>query len=184
MKKSSACMVIFAAGAAVGYLFATVQLRKKYERITEDEVASVKASFRKYRDIDTKEPVKNDANVREDYEMLVNNLGYSDAPFPVEKSDDETHIIITEEAFSELDDYETLSLIYLADCVLVDDDYSRMTEEEIKGAIGNVDLNAFADDEAVDAMYVKNTKLKVAYEIIKDDRSYAELLESKPYLGL
>lgn len=184
MEKSLACIVTFAAGAAIGYLFANAQLQKKYERITEDEVASVKASFRKYRDTDTKEPVKNDIGVREDYEMLVNNLGYSDAPFPVEESDDESHVIITEEAFGELDDYESLSLIYLSDGVLVDDDYSRMTEEEIKGAIGNVDLNAFADDETVDALYVKNTKLKVAYEIIKDDQSYAELLESKPYLGL
>lgn len=184
MKKSLACIVTFAAGAAIGYLFAKAQLQTKYERITEDEVASVKASFRKYRDTDTKEPVKNDIGVREDYEKLVNNLGYSDAPFPVEESDDETHVIITEEAFGELDDYESLSLIYLSDGVLVDDDYSRMTEEEIKGAIGNVDLNVFADDETVDALYVKNTKLKVAYEIIKDDQSYAELLESKPYLGL
>ena len=184
MKKSSACMVFFAAGAAVGYLFATVQLRKKYERITEDEVASVKASFRKYRDIDAKEPVKNDTGVREDYETLINDLGYAYTPVPVEENKDKIHVVITEDEFSELDDYESLSLIYLSDGVLVDDDYSRMTEEEIKGAIGNVDLNAFADDETVDALYVKNTKLKVAYEIIKDDQSYAELLESKPYLGL
>lgn len=184
MKKSLACIVTFAAGAAIGYLFANAQLQTKYDRIAEEEVASIKASFKKYRDIDTKEPVKDDSGVHEDYETLINDLGYANAPVPVEDEEDKNHVVITEDEFSELDDYESLSLIYLTDGVLVDDDYSRMTEEEIKGAIGNVDLNAFADDETVDAMYVKNTKLKVAYEIIKDDQSYAELLESKPYLGL
>ena len=184
MKKSLACIITFAAGAAIGYLVANAQLQKKYDRIAEDEVASIKASFKKYRNIDTKEPVKDDSCVREDYEALINDLGYADAPVPVEEAEDEIHVTITEEEFSELDDYESLSLIYLADGVLVDDDHSRMIEEEIKHAIGDVDLDAFAEDETVDAMYIKNTKLKIAYEIIKDDQSYAELLESKPYLGL
>lgn len=184
MKKSLAYIVTFAAGAAIGYLFANAQLQKKYDRIAEEEVASIKASFKKYRDIDTKEPVKDDSGVREDYETLINDLGYADTPVPVEDEEDKIHVVITEDEFSELDDYESLSLIYLTDGVMVDDDYSRMTEEEIKHAIGDVGLDAFAEDENVDAMYIKNTQLKVAYEIIKDDQSYAALLESKPYLGL
>lgn len=184
MKKSLACIVTFATGAVVGYLFANAQLQKKYDQITEEEVASIKASFKKYRNIDTKEPMKDDTGARENYETLINDLGYADVPVQVEDEGDKIHVTITEDEFSELDDYEPLSLTYLTDGVLVDDDYSRMTEVEIKHAIGDVDLDAFAEDETVDAMYVKNTKLKIAYEIIKDDQTYAELLESRPYLGL
>lgn len=184
MKKGLAYVATFAVGAAVGYLFANAQLQKKYDSITKEEVASIKASFKKYQNLDTPKQEETTAKVREKYETLINDLGYADVPVPVKEAEDETHVIITEEAFGELEDYESLSLIYLTDGVLVDDDYSRMTEEEIESAIGNVDLDAFAADDTVDAMYVKNTQLKIAYEIIKDDQSYAELLESRPYLGL
>lgn len=185
MRKGAACTVSFAVGAAIGFIFAEQKLKKKYDQMVEQEVESIKASFKKYQipseDKDAKE-ADAAANL-ENYETLINDLGYSTVTDAVDEIQDKTHVIITEDDFSALDDYESFSLIYLADGVLVDDDYDRMSEEEIAWAIGNTDLGAFADDETVDTMYVKNTKLKVAYEIIKDDQTYAGLLESKPYLG-
>lgn len=185
MGKGAACAVSFAVGAAIGFIFAEQKLKKKYDQMVEQEVESIKASFKKYQiqseDKDTAEAA---AVNLENYETLINDLGYSTVTDAVDEIQDKTHVIITEDDFSALDDYESISLIYLADGVLVDDDYARMSEEEIAWAIGNTDLGTFADDETVDTMYVKNTKLKVAYEIIKDDQTYAELLESKPYLGL
>lgn len=196
MGKGAACAVTFAVGAAMGFIFAEQKLKKKYDQMVEQEVQSIKASFRKYRgltnetDTQAQEEApaesadgKADSNLG-DYETLINDLGYTAPPATAEDDSDGIHIVISENEFNELDDYESLSFVYLADGVLVDDDYDRMSEEEIQWAIGDVDLKAFGEDEATDTMYVKNTKLKVAYEIIKDSQTYAMLLQRRPYLGL
>lgn len=194
MGKGAACAVTFAVGAAMGFLFAEQKLKRKYDQMVEQEVQSIKASFRKYQNLtDEMGPQEeapkesadgNPASDLGDYETLINDLGYTAPPATAEDDSDGIHIVISEDEFNELDDYESLSFVYLADGVLVDDDYERMSEEEIQWAIGDVDLKAFGEDETTDTMYVKNTKLKVAYEIIKDSQSYAMLLQRKPYLGL
>ena len=65
---------------------------------------------------------------------------------------------------------------------MVDDDYDRMSDEEIQWAIGDVDLKAFAKSDA-ESMYIRNNRIKVYYEIVKDDQTYAEVIQSKPYLA-
>lgn len=190
MKTKFYCAVSFAIGGISGFLFANHVLKEKYDKIVEEEVESIKASFRKYQ-IDQeaeKESEEEIEAVKQEYEELVDNLGYStisedmveESPEPNEN--EVHHMIISEDQFGKIEDYETITLLLLQDGVMVDDDYDRMSDEEIQWAIGDVDLKAFAKSDA-ETMYIRNNRIKVYYEIVKDDQTYAEVVQSKPYLA-
>lgn len=186
MKTKFYCAVSFAIGGISGFLFANHVLKKKYDKIVEEEVESIKASFRKYQiDQESEEEIE---AVKQEYEELVDNLGYStisedmveESPEPNEN--EVHHMIISEDQFGKIEDYETITLLLLQDGVMVDDDYDRMSDEEIQWAVGDVDLKAFAKSDA-ETMYIRNNRIKVYYEIVKDDQTYAEVVQSKPYLA-
>lgn len=190
MKTKFYCAVSFAIGGISGFLFANHVLKEKYDKIVEEEVESIKASFRKYQ-IDQeaeKESEEEIEAIKQEYEELVDNLGYGtisedtveESPEPNEN--EVHHMIISEDQFGKIEDYETITLLLLQDGVMVDDDYDRMSDEEIQWAIGDVDLKAFAKSDA-ETMYIRNNRIKVYYEIVKDDQTYAEVVQSKPYLA-
>ena len=150
---------------------------------------SIKSSLRKYRTDPKEEASEEEVEaVKQEYEELVDNLGYdtiSDETIeevPEPETSEVNHMIISEEQFGQIEDYETITLLYLQDGVVVDDDYDRMSDEEIQWAIGDVDLKSFAKSDA-ESMYIRNNRIKVYYEIVKDDQTYAEVIQSKPYLA-
>jgi hypothetical protein len=190
MKTKFYCAVSFAIGGISGFLFANHVLKEKYDKIVEEEVESIKASFRKYQ-IDQeaeKESEEEIEAVKQEYEELVDNLGYDTISedmieeIPEPNENEVHHMIISEDQFGKIEDYETITLLLLQDGVMVDDDYDRMSDEEIQWAIGDVDLKAFAKSDA-ETMYIRNNRIKVYYEIVKDDQTYAEIVQSKPYLA-
>lgn len=189
MKTTIHCAVSFAIGGISGFLLADHILKEKYEKRVEEEVESVKSSLRKYRTDPKEEASEEEVEaVKQEYEELVDNLGYdtiSDEMIeevPEPDTNEVNHMIISEEQFGQIEDYETITLLYLQDGVMVDDDYDRMSDEEIQWAIGDVDLKAFAKSDA-ESMYIRNNRIKVYYEIVKDDQTYAEVIQSKPYLA-
>ena len=56
-----------------------------------------------------------------------------------------------------------------------------MSEDEIEETIGKSSLTRFGEYEP-DSVFVRNDRLKCDYEILLDERSYAEILQDKPYL--
>ncbi len=96
-------------------------------------------------------------------------------PVQSENSGDVPYVISPDE-FDELDGYTPISLTYFADGVLADE-YGVIVDnvEEIVGD----GLNHFGEYEE-DAVYVRDDAKRCDYEILKDERKYAEFRKTLP----
>lgn len=111
-------------------------------------------------------------------ELLTNYQGFSGSQPPmVAEEDGESHILlIRRKEFFEgppNDDYHQTSVTYYQnDDILVDATDKQL---DVAAAIGNIRPNWFgneADDENV--CYVRNTKIKIEFEVIRSQGSYAK----------
>ena len=93
--------------------------------------------------------------------------------------DEPAPYIIPPEEFGENEDYDTISLTLYSDGVLADDADKPITD--IDEVIGNESLEHFGEYED-DSIFVRNDKLKCDYEVLIDERKYAQVLDDKPYL--
>lgn len=170
-------------GGAIMYHF----VEKKYKRIADEEIQSVKDTFQKnmqdFRDEtikksnDKKLNPKNDwdygpVETDPDYECAVNNLGYvsySDSEKEGRKMTVPKPYVISPEKFGEEDDYDEVTLTYYADKVLTDEDDDVI--EDIDELIGKESLNKFGVYED-DAIYVRNEARRCDYEICLDEREF------------
>ena len=81
--------------------------------------------------------------------------------------------MIPPDEFGELDEYETIDLVYYADKVLTDDDDQLV--EDINNVVGFSSLESFGVYED-DAVFVRNDRLKCDYEILLDQRNYWDVI--------
>lgn len=170
----------FAVGGAVGFAAANKLMKDKYEQLVQDEIDSVKAAFRKEHPLpEKKERPKPTEKERKAYSEYTAKLGYTEEkkPAPVQ----EPHIISPEE-FGDQDEYDEISLTYYADGTVTDDNDRAMSEDEVEETIGKESLTHFGEYED-DSVFVRNDRLKVDYEVLMDQRSYADVLREKPYLA-
>jgi hypothetical protein len=87
---------------------------------------------------------------------------------------------ITSEEFGMEDDYETISLTYYSDGVLVSDNGLKMSKEDIDQSVGSDYLNYIGIN---DSIYIRNDHRKCDYEILVDPwKTYADMLKERPYL--
>lgn len=199
-------LVTFAIGAAVGSVTAWYICKKKYEQIAQAEIDSVKEVFSKKSTITPIAEVKVDsdevaekviekvAKAKDNADIMhfaskLNEMGYtnySNMEFSMPGVDAEKAMkhterpyIISPDEFDEMDDYEAISLTYYADGVLADD----MDElvEDVDDVVGNDFANHFGEYEE-DSVFVRNDRLKADYEILRDERNYSDVRNSKPYL--
>lgn len=170
----------FAVGGAVGFVAANKLMKDKYEQLVQDEIDSVKAAFRKEHPLpEKKERPKPTEKERKAYSEYTAKLGYTEEkkPAPVQ----EPHIISPEE-FGDQDEYDEISLTYYADGTVTDDNDRAMSEDEVEETIGKESLTHFGEYED-DSIFVRNDRLKADYEVLMDQRSYADVLREKPYLA-
>ena len=86
--------------------------------------------------------------------------------------------VITPDEFGEIDDYETITLIYYSDEVLTDDDDELV--EDVENVVGVDSLSHFGEYEA-DSVYVRNDILKADYELLLDQRNYSDVINLRPH---
>ena len=179
MNKGLVAFVSFAAGGAVGFVAANKLMKDKYEQLVQDEIDSVKAAFRKEHPLPEKKPPKPTEQERKAYSQYTAKLGYTEEekPAPIQAP----HVISPEE-FGDQDGYDEISLTYYADGTVTDDNDRAMDEDEIEETIGKDSLTHFGEYED-DSVFVRNDRLKVDYEILMDQRTYADILREKPYLA-
>lgn len=192
-KNTLSNFLFFTAGAAIGSVVTWKFIKTKYEQIAQEEIDSVKAVYCP-RDTEPESETP-DNNVEKGYipnatdlnsytDMLASQ-GYTDyanakdgivnATKPVEEVDDmERPYVISPEDFGEMYGYRTISLMYFEDGVLTDDRYEPV--EDADNLIGLESLEHFGDYED-DSVFVRNDKRKTDYEILKDPRNYADLLD-------
>lgn len=179
MNKGLVAFVSFAAGGAVGFVAANKLMKDKYEQLVQDEIDSVKAAFRKEHPLPDKKPPKPTEKERKAYSQYAANLGYTEEkkPAPIQAP----HVISPDE-FGDQDGYDEISLTYYSDGTVTDDNDRAMDGDEIEETIGKDSLTHFGEYED-DSVFVRNDRLKVDYEILMDQRSYADVIREKPYLA-
>lgn len=201
MKQKLFNVLLFAAGAAVGSLVTWKIVKTKYERIAQEEIDSVKETWARMEredEVDS-EDIDEDTEDNEDsgydesdmiaYHTLVNMYSKPGTETENDKKgggDDEVPYIngpyiITPEDFGDGDyDHDLYCLTYYSDGILSNDWYEEIDIDE---TIGDESLEHFGD-YAEDIVHVRNERLKADYEVVRDDRTYAELVANDPLLHM
>lgn len=195
MNKIVVAFLAFAAGVGVGVLASKTYFEKMYQQIAQEEIDSVKAVYAAKHKPKKKEPAEKDdekkpmvlrkpvdPETRRNYHNQVRKLGYTTTEEPDEGPTDEDPYVIMPEEFDTMDDYDTISLTYYADHVLVDEDDHALTDSEIEASVGSDSLTRFGEYEE-EAVHVRNDRRKADYEILLDNRTFEEATGSRyrPY---
>lgn len=170
-------ITIFISGIIIGgisaWIFTNKTAEKKYKKIADEEIKSVKETFSYKADA---EPDKLN------YEDVINKeyAQYAETIDEEPKDKDMEPYVIHPEKFGERSDYDQISFMYYSDNVLVDENDEVV--HDIDGSVGLDSLNHFGEYED-DSVYVQNDRLHTYYEILLSDRKYSDVLIEKPYLG-
>lgn len=190
----------FILGAVLGSAATWYYAKKRYELIAQEEIDSVKEAF--VSKVSSSETNKNEEEPKTAVEIARETDSLSKYARVLEKnrythyskneyveSASETMDIsdrekckpylIHPDKFGELEDYECIGFTYYSDGVLTNDGDEKV--KDIEGTVGSESLSHFGE-YSDDSVYVRNDRLKIDYEILKDERTYEEVLESKPYL--
>ena len=187
--------IAFVLGAAIGTAASWRLLKKKYERIAQEEIESMREYIKTRTettvtktervvinspiDIDQieAEPVISEIDILKN---KVENLGYTNYSNikKEEKKEDQNMsepYVIKPEEFGE-NDYETESLTHYADGTLTDDWDNPI--EDVADIVGEDYAKHFGEYED-DSVFIRNDRYKVDYEILYDTRKFSEI-ETRP----
>ena len=187
MKSTLTNFIFCAVGAAVGSVVTWKLTQEYYKKLADKEIADVKEAYDRVFKIAMKdEPEEEEeyqpteSDIREN-ESIIESQGYtqySNIARDVKKV--ERPYIITPDEFSELYDYETISLIHFADGVLTDDQYELV--EDVDDVVGDDYAEHFGENEGdEDSVYVRNDRLKADFEIMRDLRTRSEAINPSPH---
>lgn len=184
-------LLIFAAGLAVGAVAGAVLVKNKVLADAKAEIDEVREYYRKSRgvveEVEEKEEVKEvekkeyelkDIQVKDEPKTGLTNYNQitkmymSKDEFQTPMYDDP--FVIDPSEFGENPEYDTETLTYFADGVLVDDVDDVIEEPDI--VVGLENLKIFEEFGAT-TVYVRNDIYKTDYEIIRDDWNYSDLKE-------
>ena len=179
--------ILFIFGAAVGSAATWAYVKKKYERIAQEEIDSVKEVFSKKEKDDNSADacVKPTEDTKEYAEIIHENeyINYSKKEnTAAEKAEirDKSYFVyvITPEEFGEFDEYDKISLTYYDDDILADENDEII--EDIDETVGSDSLTHFGEYED-DSVFVRNDERKCDYEILLDHRNYSDVIKKKPH---
>ena len=173
--------IALAIGAAVGSIVTWQLLKAKYEQLAQEEIAEMREFYinkskkfepKKFepRTFESSEPMTS-------VESIIKEEGYSysdEQEKGGEKAvynDDKPYVIPPEE-FGSKDEYETISLTYYSDGVLTDDMDDPISD--VDDVVGIESLEHFGEYED-DSVFVRNDILRCDYEILLDNRRYADV---------
>ena len=180
---------IFVAGAAIGSVVTLKFLEEKYKRIADEEIESVKETFKKA----IEKEVGEDKNVEEtpvkvatvshtpdkpnitDYAAMTRGMGYDTETDKENVEDDGPRVIIPDD-FGMNEDYDNVTLLYHFDGYLTNE--QNVLVDDIENTVGFECLNTFGEYED-DAVYVRNDKLKTDYEILKVASNYSDFIDDR-----
>lgn len=197
--------VMFTAGAAIGSLVTWKVVKTKYERIIQEEIDSFKETYAECMGRNAR-ATKGCANEWDDFEeeddddedddgdiVDYNRLSsiYRGTGEETEndgeggEGDDIPYIngpyVISPDDFADGNyDFDCYSLTYYKDGILADDWGVKM---DIEDTIGEEALDHF-DDYAEDIVHVRNERNRADYEVARDPRNYADVLNDNPLMRM
>ena len=177
--------LIFAAGAVLGAVSAVAMVKEKYESLAQIEIETIRRYYKEKMKKEEKveEPVKEEKV----YEDITNNYKgntVEEKPF-IQKGDEivdpyDIPYIIDSEEFGEEEEYDTMTLTYFEDKVLVDDVDDVIEDKDT--VVGLENLKIFEEFPGCTTIYVRNDIWKTDFEIIKDDWKWSDFQESEDKL--
>lgn len=193
MNKSIFGVIGFVLGAAAGSLVTWKVIEKKYQQIADEEVASVKKAYseqmaEKNRElkaetfpvtVNTESPITefDTGKLKEIIDEYSSNekpdySAYSQAKGEKQSEDvnNDPYVIIPNE-FGEFDDYEQIELTYYKDGVLAEG-----TDIVTEDLLGDIDPGDHFGEYEIDRVFVRDDARQVDYEIIRDERTYMEVI--------
>lgn len=184
-------LFIFAAGLAIGAVAGACVIKNKVLADAKEEIEEVREYYRSKSVEATDEvaeevkevkevveevkevvqEIKNDSNKRTyvNYNKLASTYKPQEEPT---RFDDP--FIIDPSEFGEDSEYDTMTLTYFADGVLVDDVDEVIEEPDI--VVGLENLKVF-EEFGASSIYVRNDIYKTDYEVIRDDWNYSDIKE-------
>lgn len=173
-------IMIFVAGACIGSVVTYKLVKKQYDQIIQEEIESVKEAFsgenEESEETEEGEPEKNDEepSEKETYESIVKESGYATEITKKEDKHMEKPYVISPSEFGD-SDYAILSLTYFLDGTVLNERDKIVTN--VDELIGEDFANHFGDyPDDPDTVYVRNDKLEIDFEILKDYREYSEIV--------
>lgn len=177
----------FAVGVAIGSVVTWKVVKTRYEKISEEEIESVREAYKKkYTSVEEpnteeKETIHVAKDLAEGNESVKQALdickkeGYV---VDIKKEEDaamkDEPYVISPEEFGE-NDYVINSLTYYSDGTVANEKNKIVSNTE--ELIGKDFAEHFGDyDYDPDAVYVRNDRIRVDYEILKDYRAYSETI--------
>lgn len=172
MTNNIKCTLAFTVGAAIGAAITWGYLKTKYEQFAQREIEDVKEYYRNKRQSRTNYS-NEEADIeieKAQYEAFASE--YSSDSSSVKVEDDKDPYVITPEELGDIDDYDTTTLWYYADGVLVDLDDEIV--EDVVGTVGK-DFESHFGEYEDDSVCVRNDTHKCDYEILRDSRRYSDV---------
>lgn len=185
-------IIIFTAGAAIGSAVTWKVLRTKYDRITQEEIDSMRDYYEKKYGASKGEPDENVENEEEspvvvteedvqEYKDILEKCEYvtesNDDEIQNEKESDremDRPYVISPEEFAESEN-EIITLTYYANDVLRDEFGGVMDKDIWEEYVGEDFASHFGEyDYDPDVVYVRNETFGIDYEILKELSNYTE----------
>ena len=184
-------LLIFAAGLAVGAVAGAVIVKNKVLADAKAEIDEVREYYRESRgqkdehveevkEVEKKEYELKDIQIKDESKTEKEHTNYSQITKMYMSKDEyqtpmyDDPFVIDPSEFGENPEYDTETLTYFADGVLVDDVDDVIEEPDI--VVGLENLKVFEEFGAT-SVYVRNDIYKTDYEIIRDDWNYSDLKE-------
>lgn len=170
-------LFIFVTGAAVGSLVTWKVLEKYYKDIADEEIESVKETFKNKENELIKDKIsKNveyiDSDSKKEYtNITITNDYIQESTVNVDPTESSMVEIIDPTEYGEMDNYDTKSWLYCADEVLLDENDEKV-EDPFK-FIGD-GLTHFGEYER-DSVYVRNNANQTDYEILLSEKESSEI---------
>ena len=197
MNDKLSSVIIFCGGVFIGGFLTWDFFKTKYEKIADEEIASVKETFehrepRPDKNYNVEEvPKGNDAyinvspGVAERIIQIIDSNGYrnySNTAIETDKKGGTADMelkqpyVITPEQYEDNVDYTKVSLTWYNDEVLEDDWGNVLDPDDV---IGSDALKTFGQYEK-DSVFVRDDDEQIDYEVLLDTRSYKETYGHDP----
>lgn len=186
MNDKLSSVIIFCGGVFIGGFLTWDFFKTKYEKIADEEIASVKETFehrepRPDKNYKVEETLKgNDAYIN----IIDSNSyrNYSNTSIETDKKGGTADMelkqpyVITPEQYEDNVDYTKVSLTWYSDEVLEDDWGNVLDPDDV---IGSDALKTFGQYEK-DSVFVRDDDEQIDYEVLLDTRSYKETYGHDP----
>lgn len=186
MNDKLSSVIIFCGGVFIGGFLTWDFFKTKYEKIADEEIASVKETFehrepRPDKNYKVEEALKgNDAYINiidsNSYRNYSNTAIETDKKGGTADMELKQPYVITPEQYEDNVDYTKVSLTWYSDEVLEDDWGNVLDPDDV---IGSDALKTFGQYEK-DSVFVRDDDEQIDYEVLLDTRSYKETYGHDP----